>query len=155
MWVSKLELRIPPIPLALVFALLMWLISLVMPSSRIFDSARNGIVAVLVGLALYFALAGVYSFRKAKTTVDPRRPDSASSLVMFGIYRWTRNPMYVGFLFALFGWGVYLSNVWALILSFGYILYMNRFQIRPEERMLEKAFGEEYVLYKQNVRRWL
>jgi len=97
----------------------------------------------------------VVSFRKAKTSVNPITPDACSSLVVSGIYKKTRNPMYVGFLFFLIGWGLFLSNLFSLVLPAGFFLYMNRFQIQAEEQALESFFGAEYMAYKNRVRRWL
>ena len=67
----------------------------------------------------------------------------------------TRNPMYLGFLLVLLGWAIYLSNVLAFLLLPAFILYMNRFQIYPEEKALASLFGEEFASYKSRVRRWL
>jgi len=82
-------------------------------------------------------------------------PQSASALVVSGIYRFTRNPMYVGFLFVLLGWAVWLSNGLSFLFLPAFVLYMNRFQIQPEERALHARFGQEFVAYTSRVRRWL
>jgi protein-S-isoprenylcysteine O-methyltransferase Ste14 len=82
-------------------------------------------------------------------------PEAASSLVVAGIYRVTRNPMYLGFLLILLGWAAWLSNVLALLPLAGFVIYMNVFQIRPEERALEALFGPEFEAYKKQVRRWI
>lgn len=83
------------------------------------------------------------------------RPDAASTLVTSGIYRVTRNPMYLGILFALLGWGLFLSNLGSLLFCGVFVLYMSRFQIQPEERALEVKFGVAFIMYKSRVRRWL
>jgi protein-S-isoprenylcysteine O-methyltransferase Ste14 len=108
---------------------------------------------VLIGIA--FILAGGISFRRAKTTVNPLKPETTSSLVSSGIYRVTRNPMYVGMFFALIGWVVFLASIWTLLGPMAFILYMNRFQIGPEEKVLATLFGAEFAAYKEKVRRWL
>lgn len=114
------------------------------------------ILAIIFGaIGITFALAGVLSFRKARTTVDPTKPTSSSTIVDSGVYRISRNPMYVGFLFILLGWCVYLSNLIAFVFLPLYILYLNRFQIIPEEHILGTKFGDEYMRYKYSVRRWL
>jgi protein-S-isoprenylcysteine O-methyltransferase Ste14 len=95
------------------------------------------------------------SFRKAKTSVNPTKTNLTSTLVTDGIYKNTRNPMYVGFLFFLIGWGFILYNIYSMTLCIGFVLYMNRFQIQPEEKALMSIFGEEFVDYKRRVRRWL
>jgi protein-S-isoprenylcysteine O-methyltransferase Ste14 len=95
------------------------------------------------------------SFWKVHTTVNPMKPSSTSSLVTSGIYHFTRNPMYLGLLFILIGWALYLANVLAFLFLPAFILYMNRFQIEPEERALTALFGQEFFEYASRVRRWL
>lgn len=152
---SKFALKVPPVPLTIAFGLLMWLVSLALPDVNIPDSIRYVAAGLLAAVGTFFAVAGVYSFHRAKTTVNPRKPDATSALVTSGVYRCTRNPMYVGFFCALLAWGAYLSNLWALLLPVCYVAYMNLFQIQPEERVLEETFGKNYVLYKHTVRRWI
>lgn len=152
---SKLELKIPPVLVTVVFAMLMWLVSLLLPGIFTPNMARVGGLTALITVGALFSISGVVSFRKASTSVNPITPDACSSLVTSGIYKKTRNPMYVGFLFFLVGWGLFLSNIYSLALSAGFILYMNRFQIDPEERALESFFGAEYRTYKNRVCKWL
>ena len=138
-----------------VAALLMWAVAWALPALGLALSGRVpvAIVAVLIGVLI--SVAGVVEFRRARTTVNPLRPDAASSLVAGGIYRLTRNPMYLGFAFALLGWGIFLSNPLALAMLFVFVGYMNRFQIVPEERALESLFGDAFKAYRSKVRRWL
>ena len=96
----------------------------------------------------------VWSWR-AGTTVNPIKPETAGSLVVSGIYRRTRNPMYLGFLLGLAGWAVFLSNALAFIFLPVFVLYLNRFQIRREERALASVFGKDFAAYQSKVRRWL
>lgn len=155
MSLQRLELRLPPVLVALIFALLMWLISRVLPATSITVSARwVGIVVLLVAGA-YFALAGVVSFKKAQTTVNPLKLDECSSLVTSGVFQRSRNPMYLGLLFLLIAWGLFLSNLFSVIFAAGFPLYMNRFQIRPEERALLSLYGQDYSDYMNKARRWL
>jgi len=90
-----------------------------------------------------------------ETTVNPMRPDSTSSLVVSGIYKYTRNPMYLGFLLVLVGWAIFLSNLAAFALLPAFVVYMNHFQIGPEERALGSLFAQEYQAYHARVRRWI
>jgi protein-S-isoprenylcysteine O-methyltransferase Ste14 len=106
-------------------------------------------------LGVATAIQGVIEFRRARTTVDPRDPRKSTAIVTSGIYRFTRNPMYLGFLLVLVSWSVYLSNLCAAVGPVLFILYMNRFQIEPEERILSARFGEVYDAYKAAARRWL
>jgi protein-S-isoprenylcysteine O-methyltransferase Ste14 len=107
------------------------------------------------GAGVVTGALGVVSFRRARTTVNPTRPDSSSSLVLSGVYAFTRNPMYLGLLLVLVGWAIFLSNILAFLVLPGFIFYMNRFQIEPEERALASLFGREFDAYKSRVRKWL
>ena len=149
-----LELKIPPVLLALIFVMMMWLVSLLLPGLPIAKPLSVVASAMIAGIGGFIAVSGVRSFGKARTTVNPTTPDQSSSLVTSGIYERTRNPMYVGLLLLLVGWGVFLSNVFSLALSAGFVLYMNRFQIQREEEALETIFGASYLAYKSRVRRW-
>jgi len=86
---------------------------------------------------------------------SPLEPEAATSLVTGGIYRYTRNPMYVGFAALLLGWAVYLAVPWVLLGPVAFILFITRFQIIPEERALSSKFGRQYGEYQERVRRWL
>jgi protein-S-isoprenylcysteine O-methyltransferase Ste14 len=151
---QTLELRIPPVALVLISACLMGLIAYFVPLDLGLPAPTLFAFSCAVAGAV-IAIAGVAAFRRHKTTVNPFTPERTSSLVASGIYRYTRNPMYLGFLLLLVGWAVLLSNVVALVLLPAFILYMNRFQIQPEERALEQHFGSEFQAYKQQVRRWV
>jgi protein-S-isoprenylcysteine O-methyltransferase Ste14 len=111
--------------------------------------------AVLVATGLVMGISGVVTFRKAKTTIDPTKPYTASSLVTRGVYSVSRNPMYLGGLIILLGWAVFLVSALAFFLLPAYVLYINRFQIKPEERALKSLFGDAYVDYQSRVRRWV
>lgn len=150
-----LEHRIPPPLVAALFGLGMWVFSAGAPGIEIDVIVRSAAAIALVMAGLFFCLAGVISFRRAKTTVNPLKPETASSLVNSGIYTISRNPMYVGFALFLNAWAVFLASPWTLLGVAGFVLYINRFQISPEERALEKIFGDEFLEYKSKVRRWI
>ena len=152
---SALELKIPPVLITSLFALLMWLVSRLTPAAPISPALKIICLLVFTGLAAYVGLAAVALFRKANTTVNPLTPGSISSLVVSGIFRRTRNPMYLALLLALTGWGLYLANIFSLLVAIGFVIYINRFQIQPEERILEEIFGPEFHDYKNQVRRWI
>ena len=150
-----LELKIPPLALLLLAGGVMWWIAWAMPAFECAFPARLTCAAGAVVIGMAIAGMGVFSFSRAKTTVNPMNPDSSSSLVVSGIYRLTRNPMYLGFLWILVAWGIFLSNALAFLVLPGFVLYMNRFQIEPEEKALTRLFGQAFVAYRTQVRRWI
>jgi len=152
---KALETRIPPPAIALTFATLIWWMASYLPQIDIEFMPKIVIVSVLVAIGAIFDLSGLVTFLRAKTTVNPMKPHASSALVTTGIYKITRNPMYVGLVFILSGWCIYLNSPAALIGVAGFILYIHALQILPEERMLITLFGEEYIEYQSRVRRWL
>ena len=150
-----LELRIPPLLLVVVFAAAMAGIARLAPSATIVVPARLAALIFFIALGMATAAAGVFAFRRHETTVNPLAPDEASSLVSTGIYRVTRNPMYLGLLLILAGWCVYLGNGVAALLLPPFVAWMNRFQIGPEERALAAKFGLRFTEYMAKVRRWV
>lgn len=154
---SSLELKVPPPLVGVAVGLLMGLAAWLMPLSPLpLDAmARWSLVAVLVAAGLFVDLLGLLAFRAQKTTVNPLRPQRSSALVTAGIYRITRNPMYLGMALLLLALAVGL-DAWLLLLGpVLFVLYLTRFQIQPEERALRQLFGAEYTRYCERVRRWL
>jgi protein-S-isoprenylcysteine O-methyltransferase Ste14 len=150
-----LELRVPPLAILLAAGLLMWLADRALLSLRISVPGAVWLSAVLALLGVLVSAAGVIEFRRARTTVNPMTPTASSSLVVGGIYKRTRNPMYLGFALILFAWAIYLTNVATWLALPIFVWYMNRFQIFPEERALERRFGRDFAAYRGKVRRWL
>jgi protein-S-isoprenylcysteine O-methyltransferase Ste14 len=149
----RLELKVPPAVVGAVTAMGMWLISYTLPA---FAYAPLRVATVGLGL-IGVAIIGwaMLSFFMEQTTVNPMKPSSASSLVTSGVYSHSRNPMYLGLLFILIGWALYLANVLTFLVLPAYVLYMNQFQIKPEERALTARFGREYLEYMSQVHRWI
>ena len=152
---QTLELKIPPPVVTLLVAVSMWFARGYAPSLGLAIPWRPALAVALVIVGIALALAGVLAFRKAKTTVNPMKPEASSTVVATGIYRFTRNPMYLGMLVVLLGWAVFLANGICFLLLPVFVLYMNRFQIGPEERVLSEHFGTGYATYMKSVRRWL
>jgi protein-S-isoprenylcysteine O-methyltransferase Ste14 len=153
---SFLELRIPPPLAGIVIAGAMWIVaSSLPPLLPLPASVRLSAAVILTVAGVAIVLSGVISFRRAQTTVNPLKPGTSTALVSTGIYRITRNPMYLGMLAVLLAWAAYLSSVWALLGPVAFALYINRFQIVPEERALRSLFGTAFVEYTHKVRRWL
>ena len=151
----SLELKVPPPAVALVIGVLMWLLARAAPSLGFVIPASTLIAIILAVAGLAIAIAGVATFAKAKTTVNPTTPQASSSLVSWGIYKVTRNPMYLGLLLELTAWAIFLSNPLPFLLLPVYMIYINRFQIAPEERVLTKLFGSNFAAYQSRVRRWI
>jgi protein-S-isoprenylcysteine O-methyltransferase Ste14 len=138
-----------------IVAALMWVASSAIPRLDFVLPAKISSAVSLALIGVVTCLSGVVSFQRANTTVNPMKPGSASSLIVSGIYRYTRNPMYLGFVLVLLGWAVFLSNLAALALVAAFVVYIDRLQIRPEERALASRFPHEYPAYMARVRRWV
>ena len=152
---QALELKIPPPIVALLIAAAMWGISLATPAASLPVEIHLAATIAIAFAGVATAIAGVVGVRRAKTTLNPLKPETTSSLVTSGVYRFTRNPMYLGLVLALLAWAAFLSSVWSLLGPLVFILYMTRFQIVPEERALSSIFGTAYSEYQVKVRRWL
>lgn len=153
--ISKIKkLKIPPPIVTIVFATFMLLLNL--GSNFHIDILGNDLLVVMCAIiASLLLFPAVVQFYRSKTTVNPLKPETAKVLVVKGVYRFSRNPMYLGMALALLAWGIYLSNPLNIFIFIAYIAYMNHFQIKFEEEALTKIFGNEYALYMQRVRRWL
>ena len=150
-----LELKIPPVGVFLLAGVAMWALARLLPAAELRLPAQPFVAAAFFIAAGIVGLAGIAAFRRQQTSVDPTRPDKATSLVVAGIYQWSRNPMYLGLLLLLTAWAVFLESALALLVLPAFIVYMNRFQIAPEERALLDKFGQSYTQYVEKVRRWL
>ena len=150
----SLELKIPPPIVAVAIGVLMWLIARLTPAFAIAIPASRVLAGAIVALGVLISIAGVRSFRKARTTLNPLSPKSATSLVDSGIYRFTRNPMYNGVLVVLIGeaWLFRSQSLWkyaALIFVMFHVMVT-----AYEEPTLESEFGESFRIYKRAVPRW-
>jgi protein-S-isoprenylcysteine O-methyltransferase Ste14 len=151
---SFLELLIPPPLVALLVGAAMWGASLLAPATTVV-SFRIPVAIAIALVGLVFSISGRMAFRRANTTANPFQPQAASSLVVTGVYKLTRNPMYVGLALVLVGWAVFLWSGWVLPGPVVFVAYIAAFQIEPEERALDRLFGDAYSAYKSQVRRWL
>lgn len=133
----------------------MYGLTVLVPSLNISVPFVEVVVGGLTLLSGYMGIAGVYEFHKVKTTVNPVKPDTASSVVRTGVFSFSRNPMYMALLLLIIAIGLWWQHLSVVLCSVVFVSYMNRFQIKPEERVLERLFGEEYVDYKNHVRRWI
>lgn len=152
---NRVELKVPPVVVVLLCALLMGLVGHLFPATAVPLPLKRWLALLLAACGGTLGVLGVYTFRTANTTIDPHAPSKASRLVTHGIYRYSRNPMYLGLFLVLFAWSIYLANPLALLGLLLYVVYMNRFQIGVEERLLHQKFGADFTAYAAKVRRWL
>ena len=150
-----LEHKVPPPVVAGLIALIMWGLPAYGPTLILSPEISQALVLLLVIVGVSFDLCGLLTFRQSKTTINPMNPNKTSVLVTAGIYRFTRNPMYVGLFLFLTAWAIQLSMLWLFIGPMLFVIYINRFQIGSEELVMQSKFGDQYTAYKNKVRRWL
>ena len=148
-------LRVPPPALTLLclfgLVLFRWILSglTFKFSGQVFVS----IILVVVGIAI--GLIAIRRFYQVDTTVLPDEMDSSSVLVTGGIFKISRNPMYLGMATVITGVGVGLGT-WVMLAILGlFVFWITENQIKPEEHALVKIFGSKFEDYKSKVRRWI
>jgi len=149
-----MELKLPPAVVFILFGVIMYFLDMYLPFGFFDFFGRNLMIKVLTYLAVLVVIVALVQFYRNKTTVDPVHPSKTSNLVTNGIYKFTRNPMYLAMMLLLLAFGVYLGNAFNTLTVAGFVGYMNRFQIQPEERVLGEKFGKEYNQYLSKTRRW-
>lgn len=150
-----LELKIPPVALFLIALVMVNRLAQACRFADVMLPYQYGVFAVCFVLSGMIGIAGVVQFRRAKTTVNPTKPHEASTVVDSGIFHYSRNPMYLALLLLLLGFAYWHQNGVSLLVVGLFVIYMNRFQIQPEERVLTRLFGRAYTDYKARVRRWI
>ena len=152
---SALELKVPPLALWAALAIACGTVSWAAPSSCLPFAGQQVVAAILLFARAGIAIAGVAAFRRAGTTVNPLDPRKSDSMVTGGIYRLSRNPMYLGMAAALLGVAAWHASLPGVALVAAFCAYITRFQIVPEERALRARFGEAFARYQAQVRRWI
>ena len=150
-----LKLKIPPPVYALSIAFAMWLLSVYFPVAILINTPLNNIGIGLILLAAVMDFYSLYLFFKKKTTPNPMKPEFTTGLVITGLYKISRNPMYLGMLIMLFGFAVFLGKLTSFLVLPLFYLVITEMQIKPEEEILEEKFGQEFLAYKSKVRRWI
>ena len=152
---SRLETKIPPPLVMVLLGVLSWVGVRYLPALS-FRLPFTTVIAVAIAVA-GLALNGCpkLALGRAGTTVNPLRPGSATHLVTSGVYRYSRNPMYLGQAVILLGWALYLHSVIGFLAVPAFVLYISRFQIAPEERHLCARFADEYIAFCRRSPRWL
>ena len=152
---NALALKVPPVAQVIITAAAMYGVSKMVPALTFSLNGSTALAVALGVMGLSLGIMGVTQFRIAQTTPNPQALEKVSSLVTSGVYQYSRNPMYVGLVLILLSWAFYLSHFLAFVLLPIFILYMTRFQIQPEERMMAQKFGKTYQDYLNKVRRWI
>tara|TARA_A100000164_G_scaffold217868_1_gene193265 strand:- start:68 stop:523 length:456 start_codon:yes stop_codon:yes gene_type:complete len=149
----NIKTKIPPPLVLLIFGFLINYTKNIFPQLEIARKDVFGSTLIIFGIIIFFS--AMMLFKKYKTTITPLNPSNATKLVIDGIYKFSRNPMYLGLLLILSGISIILNPIGGLFLIPLFILYINLFQIIPEEKAMVDLFKDEFLKYKKNVRRWI
>lgn len=150
-----LDLRIPPPLVAAACAGGAWWAARETPTLLMSLPAKLPVAVAIAAVGVLLAVVGVLTFLRARTTIHPLTPERSSALVTGGIYRWTRNPMYLGMAVVLLGWTWWIDHPAGFAGIAVFVGFITRFQIMPEERALAERFGTAFAEYRFSVRRWL
>ena len=148
-----IKTKFPPPLVALTFGFLINYTKNIFPKIEIKNEIIFGSFMIISGLIII--LSAIILYKKYQTTVSPLNPSNATKLITDGVYKFSRNPMYLGLLLVLFGISIILNPIGGLFLIPLFILYLNLFQIIPEENAMVDLFKDEFLEYKKNVRRWI
>ncbi|AUI66388.1 MULTISPECIES: isoprenylcysteine carboxylmethyltransferase family protein [Glaesserella] len=146
-----MDLKLPPPLVAFICAVIIYFL----PNYAEPNWVYRCLAVICFAFGIAVDLCALWAFWQNKTTITPLDPHKTSSLATNGIYRFSRNPMYLGLASLLTAWAFWWGNAFALLVVWGFVGYINRFQIEPEERILSEKFGERYRQYQQQVPRWL
>ena len=149
----NIKTKFPPPLVALTFGFLINYTKNIFPKIEIGWGDVFGSIIIIFGIIII--LSAIILFKKYKTTITPLKPSNATKLIVHGIYKFSRNPMYLGLLLVLSGFGIIQNPIGGLLFVPSFILYINRFQIIPEESAMLDLFKDDFLKYKENVRRWI
>jgi protein-S-isoprenylcysteine O-methyltransferase Ste14 len=147
--------KIPPPIILLLSGIAMWFIAHSGFACTIANPVALIMAIILAAIGIFVSVSAIRRFKAVETTISPLQPDSATSLVHHGVFSRTRNPMYVGLFLVLLGWAVWLQSLSNGIVLIAFVLCLTELQIKPEEAALRKIFGQGYVDYCKQVRRWI
>lgn len=149
----NLNTKIPPPLVMLTFAILIYYSKELMPSVSFKFQSLVAVIFLTAGLAIM--MAAIFAFRRLQTTINPLKPNAATSLVTGGVFRLSRNPMYLAMLMILIAISLGSGALASIFLLPGFIAYITVFQIHPEEKAMRELFHDDYAFYCQQVRRWI
>ena len=148
-----IKTKFPPPLVALTFGFLINYTKNIFPKIEVKNEFIFGSFMIISGLIII--LSAIILFKKYQTTITPLNPSNATKLITDGIYKFSRNPMYLGLLLVLSGISIILNPIGGLSLIPLFFLYLNLYQIVPEENAMVDLFKNEFLEYKKNVRRWI
>tara|TARA_X000000950_G_C13765004_1_gene598493 strand:+ start:537 stop:980 length:444 start_codon:yes stop_codon:yes gene_type:complete len=146
-------LKIPPPVIVLILVVSNFLSSKKIDIINIPNQTLVSIIILLIGV--FILIVPVSKFIKSKTTVNPIKFKKVNKLITSGIYKYSRNPMYLGFLMIVISTSIYYLNIFSIITPILFYFWINRYQIKREEIFLREKFGKEYLLYTTKTRRWI
>ncbi len=150
-----MRLVIPPPVQLLICVALMWVAARAAPYLSVDAAFLKAVGVTLIAGGILLEVAAVIVFIRNRTTPNPLKPENARVLITDGLYRISRNPMYLGIAIVLTGWFLWLGNLLSFPVIPLFLWYNTQFQIKPEEEALEEKFGDDYRTYKNDVRRWV
>jgi len=145
--------KIPPPLVTLLFGLMIYFSRPAFPIIEFEHSSILSFTFLIIGLFVLISAARV--FRASKTTINPLKPEQATSLVTGDIFRFSRNPMYLGMAFILSSLAISFNLIGGVIFVALFCMYITIFQIIPEEVAMKKIFSQEFDTYMQSTRRWI
>jgi len=150
-----MKLKVPPAVQTLIFSFSMWVIDKYFILGDFTFNGQKITAKIIFSFGILLTILAIWSFKKAKTSSDPTNPSKATTLVTHGIYKYSRNPMYLTILIVLFSWMIALGNIFNIIILIIFVYYITTYQIKPEEEALTKLFKNDYTNYCNKVRRWI
>ena len=148
-----METKIPPPVVTLIFGFAIYLSRKIFPEIEIQYASFFGMFLLLLGF--FILISAVKLFRNDKTTVNPLSPEQATKLVTNGIFKLSRNPMYLGMAVILASVAVFFNIIGGIIFMALFCLYITKFQIIPEEKAMNELFAQDFERYMQATRRWI
>ena len=146
-------LKIPPPLLVLILVVSNYFSSKKIDLILLPNQDITAIIIFLIGMLIL--INPIFKFIKSKTTIDPIKFKKVNKLITSGIYKYSRNPMYLGLLMLVTSTSIFYLNIFSITTPFFFYYWINRFQIKREEIFLTEKFGKEYLLYKTKTRRWI
>jgi protein-S-isoprenylcysteine O-methyltransferase Ste14 len=137
---------------------------LILVSSNYYSSKKidlihlpnQDLISIIIFLfGILILINPIFKFIKSKTTIDPIKFKKVNKLIISGIYKYSRNPMYLGLLMIVISTSIFYLNIFSITTPILFYFWINRFQIKREEIFLTEKFGKEYLLYMTKTRRWI